>query len=431
VIFLSARGGAVMSPTRRSFIKTGTVSLAALGLGPISAPPAAPVASQELKSLVTGIEPLTPEDYAQRREKARRLLAENGLDALFIGGGTNLLYFTKVGWWLSERVFGVVLSRKKDPIWVCPAFEVRRAEELVPSGQEIRTWEEDKDPYATIGGVLKDVGAATGRLALAPDLRAFEVFGLRRTLAAVQVVDGAPVTEGCRGTKTPKEIALMDLANRITKIAFREGFKTLKEGMSTRDLAGAISAVTQKLGSSGGGGPQFGPNTAFPHGSQVPRTLTAGDAVLVDGGCAVEGYRSDVTRTVVFGKASDKQKRVWDIVRKAQDAALKAARPGATCESVDDAARKVVEDAGYGPGYKYFAHRLGHGIGMEGHEYPYLFKGNTLRLEPGMTFSNEPGIYIYGEFGVRTEDCMVVTENGARHLGGMEAVSIDEPFGPE
>jgi Xaa-Pro dipeptidase len=201
--------------------------------------------------------------------------------------------------------------------------------------------------------------------------------------------------------------------------------------MSTRDLAGAISQATQKLGSSGGGGPQFGPNTAFPHGSQVQRTLTAGDAVLVDGGCAVEGYRSDVTRTVIFGQPSDKQRRVWDIVKKAQDAALKAAKPGATCESVDAAARKVVEDAGYGPGYKYFAHRLGHGIGMEGHEYPYLVKGNTLKLEPGMTFSNEPGIYIYGEFGIRIEDCMVITENGARHLGGLEAVSIEKPFGPD
>jgi Xaa-Pro dipeptidase len=418
-----------MSPTRRSFIKAGTISLAALGLGPAPALPAAHGASQELENLVKGVQPLGPEDYALRREKAGRLLAEHGLDAVFIGGGTNLLYFTKVGWWLSERVFGVVLSRRKEPIWVCPAFEVKRAEELVPAGQEIRTWEEHENPYATIGGVLRDIGAATGKLGTAPDLRAFEVHGLRRTLTAAEIVDGAPVTEGCRGTKTAKEIAYMDLANRIIKIAFREGFKSLRAGMSTRDLAGAIAAATQKLGSAGGGGPQFGPNTAFPHGSQVPRTLTAGDPVLVDGGCAVEGYHSDVTRTVVFGKPTDKQRRVWDIVRKAQKAALAAAKPGAPCESVDAAARKVIVDAGYGPGYKYLAHRLGHGIGMDGHEYPYLVKGNTLKIEPGMTFSNEPGIYIYGEFGIRTEDCMVVTENGARHLGGMEAVSIDEPFG--
>ncbi len=420
-----------MPQTRRSFLKTGSLSLAAIGLGPAALARAASGTPQELKSLTAGVEPLTADDYAQRREKAGRLLAANGFDALFLGGGTNLLYFTKVGWWLSERVFGVVLSRKKDPVWVCPAFEVKRAEELVPSGQEIRTWEEHESPYAVIGGVLKDLGAATGRLAAAPDLRAFEVHGLRRTIRGVEVVDGAPVTEGCRGVKTAKEIAYMDLANRVTKLAYREGFKTLRAGMTTRELAGAIAGATQKLGSSGGGGPQFGPNTAFPHGSQVQRTLTEGDAVLVDGGCGVEGYRSDVTRTVVFGAPSDKQRRVWDVVRKAQKAALAAARPGATCESVDRAARKVVEDNGFGPGYKYFGHRLGHGIGMEAHEYPYLVKGNTLKLEPGMTFSNEPGIYIYGEFGVRLEDCMVVTETGARHLGGLEAVSIEEPIGAD
>ena len=418
-----------MSLTRRSFIKTGSVSLAALSLG--KTPFAAPAAgeSQELKNMAAGVEPLTPEDFALRREKARRLLAEKGIDAVFIGGGTNLLYFTKVGWWTSERVFGVVLSQKREPVWVCPAFEAKRAGELVPAGQEIRTWEEHESPYAVIGGILRDVGAATGKLGTAPDLRAFEVHGLRRSLATLEVVDGAVITEGCRGVKTAKEIGYMDLANRITKLAYREGFKELREGMTTRDLAGAISSATQKLGSSGGGGPQFGPNSAFPHGSQVPRTLAAGDVVLVDGGCGIEGYRSDVTRTVVFGKPSDKQRRVWDIVRKAQKAALKAARPGATCESVDRAARKVVEDAGFGPDYKYFAHRLGHGIGMEGHEYPYLVKGNALKIEPGMTFSNEPGIYIYGEFGVRIEDCMVVTEAGARHLGGLESESIERPIG--
>jgi Xaa-Pro dipeptidase len=420
-----------MSITRRSFIKTGTVSLAALSLDPSAVAAQAPASTPALTNLATGVEPLTPEDFAARQEKARRLLADRGFDALFVGGGTNLLYFTKVGWWLSERVFGVLLSPKKDPVWVCPAFEVERAKELVPAGQEIRTWEEHESPYDLIGGVLKDLGAATGKLATAPDLRAFEIHGLRRTLTANQIVDGAPVTEGCRGVKTAKEIAYLDLANRITKLAYREGFKTLREGMTTRDLAGAIAMATQKLGSQGGGGPQFGPNTAFPHGSQVQRNLQAGDAVLVDGGCGIEGYRSDVTRTVVFGKPSDKQKRVWDIVRDAQKAALAAARPGATCESVDRAARKVVEDAGFGPGYKYFAHRLGHGIGMEGHEYPYLVKGNTLKLEPGMTFSNEPGIYIYGEFGIRTEDCLVVTESGARHLGGLEAVSIDRPIGDD
>jgi len=221
----------------------------------------------------------------------------------------------------------------------------------------------------------------------------------------------------------------MELANKITKLAYAEGFKQIKEGMTPRDLSGAISAAHQQMGVRGNGGPQFGLSTAFPHGSRAQRTLHDGDVIMVDGGCSVEGYQSDVTRTIVFGKPSDKQKAVWDIVKKAQSAALKAARPGVHCEEVDRAARKVIEDAGYGPGYKYFAHRLGHGIGMDGHEFPYLVKENKLKLQSGMTFSDEPGIYIYGEFGIRTEDCFVVTEDGGHFLGGMEATAIDKPFG--
>ncbi len=420
-----------MSITRRSFIKTGTASLAALSLGPKAAAATAPGDPQELKSLTAGVEPLAPEDFALRREKARRLLAEQGLDAVFIGGGTNLLYFTKVGWWLSERVFGVVLSRKKDPVWVCPAFEAERAKELVPSGQEIRVWDEHESPYALIGGIMKDLGAATGKLATAPDLRAFEVHGLRRTLAAMEIVDGAPVTEGCRGVKTDKEIAFMDLANRITKLAYREGFKSMRAGMTTRDLSGAIAAATQKLGSSRRRRPAVRPELGLP-----PRLPGPPDP---DGRRHRPRRRRLRRRGLPLGRHPDGRLRPADgqatpgLGHRPEGPAggLAAARPGCDLRVGRPAARKVVEDAGFGPGYKYFAHRLGHGIGMEGHEYPYLVKGNTLKIEPGMTFSNEPGIYIYGEFGVRIEDCMVVTETGARHLGGLEAESIERPFGQD
>jgi Xaa-Pro dipeptidase len=242
-------------------------------------------------------------------------------------------------------------------------------------------------------------------------------------------VDGAVVTEGCRGIKNEKELAYMDLANRITKLAYQEGFKNLQEGMSRADLGGIIRASHQKMGVRGGGGPLFGPSSAFPHGTLTERALQEGDIILVDGGCSVEGYRADVTRTIVFGKPSDRQKMVWEVVRMAQVAAHKAVRSGVSCEEIDRAARKIVEEAGFGPDYKYFTHRVGHGIGMEGHEYPYLVRGNKLKMQPGMTFSNEPGIYIYGEFGVRIEDCFVVMEDGARFLGGMESTSIDSPFG--
>lgn len=380
-------------------------------------------------NMLAGVVPINAADYEARLEKARMLMAANNIDGLFIGGGTNLLYFANVSWWLSERPFGVVLSRKKAPVWICPAFETQRASEVVPALEEIRAWEEDESPYRLIGGIMKDLGAASGRLGLAPDLRSFETFGLRREVPSLELVDGAVVTQGCRGVKTAKEIGYMDLANKITKMAYREAFKQIQVGMTPEDLSAAVSAAHQKLGVAGGGGPQFGANTAFPHGSRNPRISGQNDIIMVDGGCSVERYSSDVTRTIVFGMPTDKQKKVWDIVKRAQTAALKAARPGAACGDVDHAARKVIEDAGYGPGYKYFAHRLGHGIGMDGHEYPYLVKGNPLKLEPGMTFSNEPGIYIYGEFGVRVEDCMVVTEDGGRLLGGLESTAIDKPFG--
>ncbi len=409
---------------RRDFLKISGLSIAL----PANARwiPAQGAAGAKLENLTAGVKPLGQEDYAERQERARRLMTANKLDAVFLPGGVNLNYFTTVSWGSSERTFGALLNRKGLPIWVCPAFELERAKELIPAGQEVRTWEEHESPYRLIGGIVKDLGGR--RLGVAPNTSSFQIFGLKTDAPELDLADGAPVTEGCRGTKTAKEIAYMDLAARITKIAYREAFGQLRQGMTPRDLAAAISAAHTKLGATGSGGPQFGPNTAFPHGSRAPQTIAESTIVMVDGGCGVEGFRSDVTRTICFGKPTDKMLRVWDIVKKAQTAALKACRPGAACEDVDAAARKVIEDAGYGPGYKFFAHRLGHGIGLEGHEYPYLVKGNKLKLETGMTFSNEPGVYIYGEFGIRTEDCMVVTQEGARYLGGMEALAMDNPF---
>jgi Xaa-Pro dipeptidase len=415
--------------TRRCFLKIGGLTVAASGWVAKFLSGSPQTQTSPLPNMVANVKPLAAEDYAARLEKARRLMAENELDGLFLEGGMNLQYFTKVNWWRSERTFGAVFSQKRDPVWVCPGFERKRAEELVPKEQEIRIWEEHESPYALVADIMKDLGAGGGRLGLDPSMRQFIYYGLRRDAASLELADGAVITEGCRGIKTAKEVAYMDLANKITKLAYREAFRQFREGMSARDLASAISAAHQQMGVSGGGGPQFGANSAFPHGSMVVRNLQKGDTVLVDGGCSVEGFRSDITRTVFFGQSNDKQRRVWEAVRKAQAAALKAVRPGATCESVDRAARRVIEDAGFGPDYKYFAHRLGHGIGMEGHEYPYLVRGNTLKLQPGMTFSNEPGVYIYGEFGVRIEDCMVVAEDGGRTLGGLEATAVDKPFG--
>jgi len=410
---------------RREFFKIGGLAVTLPGFVRGLAAQA-PSSAAQLENMTAGVKPLVPEDYAERQERARGLMAKHKLDGVLLTGGINLSYFTAVSWGSSERTFGAVLNRKGLPIWVCPAFELERAKESVPAGQEIRTWEEHESPYRLIAGIVKELGGR--RLGVAPNASGFQVFGLRQDAPELEVADGAVVTDGCRGTKTAKEIAYMDLAARITKIAYREAFAQLRPGMAPRDLSSNISGIHNRLGARGSGGPQFGPNTAFPHGSSAPQTLADATVIMVDGGCSVEGYRSDVTRTIVFGKPTDKMRKVWDVVKQAQTAALKACRPGAACEDVDAAARKVIEAAGFGPGYKYFAHRLGHGIGLEGHEYPYLVKGNKLKLEPGMTFSNEPGIYIYGEFGMRHEDCMVVTGDGARYLGGMEALAIDRPF---
>jgi Xaa-Pro dipeptidase len=414
--------------SRRNLFKLGGLSLTSAGLVSRLFAQSAQDQASRLQNMVSDVKPLGPEDYESRREKATRLLAAHNLDGLFLIGSPDLRYFTGINAGVSERTTGVILNRKRKPMWVVPAFELEMWKESIPQDHEIRAWQEHESPYRLIAGIMKDLGAAEGRLGLGPQVRSFHSYGLRREAGSLQLIDGAVVTEGCRGVKSEKEIAFMELANRITKLAFKEGFKILREGMTTGDLSGAISAAHRQMGVNGSGGPQFGLNTAFPHGSRVVRTLKPGDVIMVDGGCSVEGFSADVTRTIVFGKPTDRQRKVWDIVRQAQIAALAAAKPGVPCELVDAAARKVVEDAGFGPGYKYFAHRVGHGIGMEGHEYPYLVKGNLLKLGPGMTFSNEPGIYIYGEFGIRTEDCFVVTENGARHLGGMEAQSIEQPF---
>jgi len=352
----------------------------------------------------------------------------NGIDAMFIEGSTNLKYFFNVSWWLSERIFGAIVNTAGSPVWICPAFEIERASEVIPQGHPIRTWEEHESAYELFGSIIKDLGLGSAKIGMGPMVRSFISEAIRRKLPS-NLVDGSDSINIVRAKKTEKELAFMDLANNITKRAYKYAFEHLESGMSTSELARYISTAHSEMGVQGSGGPQFGFTSAFPHGTRQRRDLNEGDIVLVDGGCSIEGFRSDVTRTIVYGTPTDRQKMVFDTVLKAQREALKAVRPGVTCGEIDRVARTVIEDAGFGPGYRYFAHRLGHGIGMDVHEYPYLVKDNDLKLEPGMTFSNEPGIYIYDEFGVRIEDCFVVTEDGGRMLGGMLTESIDRPFG--
>ena len=241
------------------------------------------------------------------------------------------------------------------------------------------------------------------------------------------VKSATPVTAGCRMIKSAHEIDLMRLANAATLEAYEWSWRQLKDGMTQREFGALISAAYQQLGFPGEASVMVGASSALPHGSAQPQIIREGQIILIDDGCTVEGYQSDISRSFVLGKPTDKMRRVFDIVHQAQSAALKTARPGVAAGDVDAAARNVITAAGYGPDYKYFTHRVGHGIGMDGHEWPYLVRGNKLLLAPNMTFSDEPGIYIPGEFGIRLEDDMHITENGAE-LFTPQSASLEHPF---
>ncbi|MDD5543412.1 MAG: Xaa-Pro peptidase family protein [Acidobacteriia bacterium] len=421
-----------MCPDRRDFFKMSAATLALGSIPEILAafpmPPSTQEDIKQLKPMTADVKPITAEEYLERQERAKRYMHEAKIDALFIAGGSSLRYFAGMEWGGSERTFGFILPVKGDVAWVTPRFERERAEEQIRFGKDIRSWQEDESPYALIARVLKDRGIVRGSLGIEEQVRFFQSDGIAKAAPALRLVACSQgVTARCRSQKTKHELELMTLANQITWKAYEVALKNLREGMTQAELSASVAAAHRALGVNGGASAQFGENSAFPHGSLIPRKLKEGDVVMIDGGCRVEGYSSDITRTTVFGKPSDKQKKVWSIVHQAQQAALKTAKPGIPAENVDAAARQVITDAGYGPGYKYFTHRLGHGIGLDGHEWYYLVKGNRRPLEAGMTFSDEPGIYIYGEFGIRLEDCMYITDDGAK-LFTPPSPAIDRPF---
>src|SRR5580704_7610616 len=390
-----------------------------------------------LRSRKNEATPITLEERRERQEHARKLMTENGLDGIVLMEGRSLRYFTGIRWWGGERMFALVLPAKGAAFYVCPAFEEGRAHEQIagaPDGEnpDVRTWQEDESPYQRVAHGLKERGMASGKLGIEETVRFFFADGIAKAAPQATLTSATPVTAGCRRIKSSHEIALMLLANQVTLAAYEAVYHALREGMTQQQVGDLITAAYGQLGFPGEASVQVGEYSALPHGSTTPQVIREGSIVMIDDGCTVEGYQSDITRTFVLGKASeqvgDKMRKVFDIVHRAQATALAAARPGAECSSVDAAARKVITDAGYGPDYKYFSHRLGHGIGMDGHEWPYLVRGNTTKLEPNMTFSDEPGIYIRGEFGIRLEDDMHITENGAE-LFTPQSPSLEDPFG--
>jgi Xaa-Pro dipeptidase len=338
-------------------------------------------------------------------------------------------YFTGVRWGLSERPFLLVMPAKGDLAYVAPGFEEQRAREVIRFSSDVRVWQEDEDPLKLVAGILKDRGVPAAKIGVEERVRFFIADALQKANPAAQIVLATPVTAGCRMIKSPAEIACLQYANDITLAAYRAGLATLREGMTQGELAGNITAAYRQMGANGAVSVMFGKYTAFPHGSIEPQRLREGDIVMIDDGVSWEGYQSDITRTTVFGKATPRQIEVWNLEKKAQAAAFAAAQVGATCESVDAAARKVITDAGFGPGYKVpgLPHRTGHGIGMDGHEWTNFVKGNTTKIQPGMCFSDEPMIAIYGEFGIRLEDCLHITPAGPKFFTEPSA-AIDRPF---
>ncbi|HEV7231024.1 MAG TPA: Xaa-Pro peptidase family protein [Bacteroidia bacterium] len=410
---------------RRNFIKS---SGAAAGLAVLA--PAVSFPTEQRPSILfpfhAEIKPISSQERLGRQETAKRLMKENKLDAILLEGETSLQYFTGVSWGHSERLFVLILPQAGEAFYIAPKFEEGRAKEQVGDAK-VYTWQENENPYELIGSVLKKQGLAAAKLGLEESTRYFIVENLQKNLTAISLQSATPVTAGCRSIKSAHEIELMQIANDITAQVYTEAVKQLQEGMTEKEFGKIISRLFSQAGVQGGALVLFGEASAYPHGLVKENRLKQGDIVLIDGGCSVEGYESDITRTTVFGKPTEKMKEVWAIVREAQDAALKAAKPGIPAEQVDAAARQLITAKGYGPGYTYFTHRLGHGIGMDGHEWYYLVGGNKRLLQSGNMFSNEPGIYIPGAFGIRIEDELLITETGSKLLLP-QAPSLEKMF---
>jgi len=423
-----------MSVDRRKFIKlsAGATGAAIVAASCTPQKPAATAKTDPISQLqpMTGdIVPITDEERKSRIEKAQRLMVENQIEAIYLEGGTSMFYFTGVRWWNSERMFAAVIPARGELAWVCPAFEEDRARELIRFGNDIRTWEEHESPYNRVAQIFSDRGIRKGKVGMEERTRFFLFDGIRQAAPTLGYISADPITVGMRVIKSDTELALMQKAADITIEAYKASVAMLEKGMTKNDFRAISGRAHGALGVSGGIGAQIAEASANPHGSIKHIELKEGDIVLMDGGCGVDGYRSDISRTIVFGEPSNKQREVWNLAKKAQSAAFAKAGVGVPCEDVDAAARQVYVDFGYPGGYSLpgCPHRTGHGIGLDGHEWINLVKGNTRPMAPGMCFSNEPMLVIPGEFGVRLEDCIYITPEGAKYFS-QPSPAIDQPF---
>ncbi|APX66449.1 Xaa-Pro peptidase family protein [Sphingomonas sp. gentR] len=368
-----------------------------------------------LSDVTGGAVPIGPEERARRLARAQALMKANGIGAILIEPGSTMVYFTGVQWWRSERLTAAIIPVEGQPCIVTPFFEEPSVRETLAVPAEVRVWQEDENPLAVVAGFLRDRKLANRPVGIEETARFFAFDGMRKLLPDMRLVSANPVVRGCRMVKTPAEIALMQMATDVTMAAYRWVYPRVEAGMTGAEVGALMSAATRKLG----GAPEFsmaliGEASAYPHGSKQVHRVADGQVVLMDCGCTVQGYQSDVSRSWVHGRASAEQRKVWDTVTKGQQVGRAAARIGAPAGSIDDAVRRFYEGQGYGPGYRLpgLSHRTGHGIGMDGHEPVNLVHGEATPLAAGMCFSNEPGLYLPGKFGIRIEDCFHMTDSG-------------------
>ncbi|MEO5577983.1 MAG: Xaa-Pro peptidase family protein [Sphingomicrobium sp.] len=412
--------------TRRSFVG-GTGMIAASSLTGLAR--AAQGEAGELKPMKLP-PPIGRPERIQRIARAQALMKANNIGAVLVESGPSLDYFTGIQWWRSERLTGVVIPAQGAPIIVTPFFERPSIAEQLGIPAEIRTWNEDQEPLKLVADFLGQHRLSSGRIGMEETNRFFLVDRLRQQMPRAAIINANPVVRAVRMRKTATELALMQAASDITIAAFRHAWPRVREGMTRDDIDAIIGSATRALGGGYDGGLVLvGEATAYPHGTRQVQRVARGSNVLFDCGCDVHGYQSDISRSFVWGAdPTAEQRKVWDQMARGQQIAMKAARLGAPAGSVDDAARAAYTEWGYGPGYKLpgLSHRTGHGIGMEGHEPVNLVHGEVTPLAVGMCFSNEPGIYIPGKFGIRLEDCFHMTAAGPRYFSEPPR-SIDQP----
>ncbi|AZQ09373.1 M24 family metallopeptidase [Shewanella khirikhana] len=388
-----------------------------------------------LSDMTHGVEPIAVAEFQERINKAQGLMKSLGLDAVYLNAGTNLYYFTGTRWYASERMVGAILPAEGALEYIAPAFELDTLKGYMAIKGEVNTWHEDESPYQLFGAVLARLGLTQGRVGMDESAAFFISEGIRDANPELKVVSAKGVTAGCRMQKSATELALMQRAKDMTLEVHKAAAAMLRPGISVGEVEAFIDAAHRKVGAAAGSYfciVLFGEDTAYPHGVKDPKALAEGDTVLIDTGCQLYGYNSDITRTYVYGTPSARQRELWNLEKQVQAAAFEAARLGAPCGSVDKAARSVLEAAGFGPGYAVpgLPHRTGHGIGLDIHEWPYLVANDTTPLAPGMCFSNEPMLCVPGEFGVRHEDHFYMTALGPKWFT-QPSYSIDDPFGLE